>query len=61
MQTLSSGTLIPCQRDARAEKVYIDGDLFFDSSLPGFGTTHFHGVMHTAGFTGNDDEEGEGQ
>ncbi|HEY0784227.1 MAG TPA: amidohydrolase family protein [Acidobacteriaceae bacterium] len=41
---------------ARAEKVYIDGDLFFDSSLPGFGTTHFHGVMHAAGFSGNEDE-----
>src|SRR5271157_5123363 len=34
---------------ARAEKVYIDGDLFFDSSLPGFGTTHFNGAMHNAG------------
>ncbi len=45
---------------ARAEKVYIDGDLFFDSSLPGFGTTHFNGVMHDAGgFGGNDDGEGD--
>jgi hypothetical protein len=34
--------------------------LFFDSSLPGFGTTHFSGVMHTAGFSGNDDEDGGG-
>ncbi len=50
----------PLSTYARAEKVYIDGDLFFDSSLPGFGTTHFHGVMHSAGFTGADDE-GDGQ
>jgi hypothetical protein len=42
------------------EKVYIDGDLFFDSSLAGLGTTHFHGVMHQAGFGGADDEEDEG-
>ena len=46
----------PLSTYARAEKVFIDGDLFFDSSLPGFGTTHFTGVMHTAGFSGNDDE-----
>ena len=45
---------------ARAEKVYIDGDLFFDSSLPGFGTTQFNGVMHDAGgFGGDDDGEGD--
>jgi len=45
---------------ARAEKVYIDGDLFFDSSLPGFGTTHFNGAMHNAGgFGGDDDGEGD--
>jgi imidazolonepropionase-like amidohydrolase len=50
----------PLSTYARAEKVYIDGDLFFDSSLPGFGTTHFSGVMHTAGFSGNDDEDGGG-
>lgn len=50
----------PLSTYARAEKVYIDGDLFFDSSLPGFGTTHFHGVMHSAGFSGNDDEDGGG-
>jgi imidazolonepropionase-like amidohydrolase len=50
----------PLSTYARAEKVYIDGDLFFDSSLPGFGTTHFSGVMHTAGFAGNDDEDGGG-
>jgi len=39
--------------------VYIDGDLFFDSSLPGFGTTHFNGAMHEAGFGGSDDEGDE--
>jgi len=52
----------PLSTYARAEKVYIDGDLFFDSSLPGFGTTHFSGVMHGSGFGGSaedDDSEGE--
>jgi len=51
----------PLSTYARVEKVYIDGDLFFDSSLPGLGTTHFHGVMHEAGFGGADDEEEDGQ
>jgi imidazolonepropionase-like amidohydrolase len=51
----------PLSTYARAEKVYIDGNLFFDSSLPGLGTTHFHGVMHQAGFDGADDEDGDGQ
>ena len=50
----------PLSTYARAEKVYIDGDLFFDSSLPGFGTTHFNGVMHDGGGFGSDDEDGEG-
>lgn len=50
----------PLSTYARVEKVYIDGDLFFDSSLAGLGTTHFHGVMHQAGFGGADDEEDEG-
>jgi imidazolonepropionase-like amidohydrolase len=49
----------PLSTYARAEKVYIDGDLFFDSSLPGFGTTHFHGVMHDGGGFGGDDGDGE--
>jgi imidazolonepropionase-like amidohydrolase len=50
----------PLSTYARAEKVYIDGDLFFDSSLPGFGTTHFNGVMHGSGFgAGGDDDQGE--
>ncbi len=49
----------PLSTYARAEKVYIDGDLFFDSSQPGFGTTHFNGVMHDAGgFGGDDGDEG---
>ena len=49
----------PLSSYARAEKVYIDGDLFFDSSLPGFGTTKFQGAMHsTSGFGGEDDDEG---
>ncbi len=50
----------PLSTYARAEKVYIDGDLFFDSSLPGFGTTHFHGVMHSASSEGYEDD-GDGQ
>jgi cytosine/adenosine deaminase-related metal-dependent hydrolase len=50
----------PLSTYARAEKVYIDGDLFFDSSLKGLGTTHFNGVMHTGGFGGSDDADGEG-
>ena len=49
----------PLSTYARAEKVYIDGDLFFDSSLPGFGTTHFNGVMHDAGGFGGDDGDDE--
>jgi imidazolonepropionase-like amidohydrolase len=46
----------PLSTYARAEKVFIDGDLYFDSSLPGYGTTHFQGVMHGGGFGGSDDE-----
>jgi imidazolonepropionase-like amidohydrolase len=49
----------PLSTYARAEKVYIDGDLFFDSSLSGFGTTHFSGVMHDAGGSGGDDADDE--
>lgn len=48
----------PLSTYARAEKVYIDGDLFFDNSTPGFGTPHFSGVMHEATGFGNDDSEG---
>ena len=46
----------PLSSYARVEKVYIDGDLFFDSSQPGFGTTHFNGAMHEAGFGGAEDD-----
>ena len=48
----------PLSTYARTEKVFIDGDLFFDSGLKGLGTTHFSGVMHTGGFGGSDDDEG---
>jgi len=47
----------PLSTYARAQKVYIDGDLFFDSSLPGLGTPHFSGVMHGDNEAGSDDEE----
>jgi hypothetical protein len=50
----------PLSTYARAEKVYIDGDLFFDSSLPGFGTTHFSGVMHGSGFGAGEDDDEQG-
>src|ERR1700677_2918533 len=47
----------PLSTYARAEKVFIDGDLYFDSSLPGYGLTHFAGVMHGGGFGGADDDD----
>ena len=47
----------PLSTYARAQKVFIDGDLFFDASLPGFGTPHFSGAMHDAGGFGSDDVE----
>jgi imidazolonepropionase-like amidohydrolase len=50
----------PLSTYAHAEKVFIDGDLFFDSSLKGLGTTHFSGVMHGGGFGGSDDGSDEG-
>jgi imidazolonepropionase-like amidohydrolase len=50
----------PLSTYARAEKVYIDGDLFFDSSLKGFGTPHFSGVMHDAESGGSHDGSDEG-
>jgi hypothetical protein len=49
----------PLSTYARVDKVYIDGDLFFDSALPGFGTTHFSGAMHDASSEGSDDEGDE--
>lgn len=51
----------PLSTYARVEKVFIDGDLYFDSSLPGLGTTKFHGVMHSAEDFGGEDEEGDEQ
>ena len=51
----------PLSSYARVEKVFIDGDLYFDSSLPGLGATKFHGVMHDAESFGGDDEEGDEQ
>lgn len=50
----------PLSTYAHAEKVYIDGELFFDSTLPGFGTPRFQGAMHgdTGGF-GADDGDGQ--
>jgi len=45
----------PLSTYARAEKVYIDGDLFFDMAAPGFGTPHFTGVMHGGGSEGSED------
>lgn len=47
----------PLSTYARTEKVFIDGDLYFDSSLPGYGLTHFTGVMHGGGFGGADDDD----
>ncbi|WP_263351170.1 amidohydrolase [Acidicapsa acidisoli] len=51
----------PLSTYARAEKVYIDGDLFFDSSVPGFGTPHFSGAMHDGGGFGSDDSDEDGE
>src|ERR1700761_8257181 len=49
----------PLSTYARAQKVWIDGALFFDNGLPGLGTTHFHGVMHDGGGFGGSDERGD--
>jgi imidazolonepropionase-like amidohydrolase len=51
----------PLSTYARVEKVFIDGDLFFDTSAPGFGTPRFHGVMHDAEGFGGEDEEGDAE
>jgi imidazolonepropionase-like amidohydrolase len=48
----------PLSTYALAQKVYIDGELFFDISMPGLGTPHFSGAMHDGGGFGSDDEEG---
>ncbi len=50
----------PLSTYARAEKVFIDGDIYFDASLPGYGLTHFTGVMHGGGFGGADDDDSTG-
>jgi len=47
----------PLSNYARAMKVYIDGELFFDASATGWGTTHFTGVMHDGGDFGSEDQE----
>jgi imidazolonepropionase-like amidohydrolase len=46
----------PLSTYAQAQKVYIDGDLFFSTELPGLGTAHFSGVMHDASDEGSYDE-----
>ena len=48
----------PLSTYAHAEKVYIDGDLFFDINLPGTGTPHFTGVMRGGSDSSANDEEG---
>lgn len=47
----------PLSNYARAMKVYIDGEMFFDASATGWGTTHFTGVMHDGGDFGSEDQE----
>lgn len=47
----------PLSTYALTDKVYIDGELFFDRSLPGLGTTKKVGPMHTGGFGGSDDDD----
>jgi imidazolonepropionase-like amidohydrolase len=51
----------PLSNYARAEKVYIDGDLYFDIATPGLGTPHFSGVMHGDGGFGGDDADKGGE
>ncbi len=36
------------------EKVFIDGELFFDRNLPGYGLTHYRGVPEDGGQPGKD-------
>jgi imidazolonepropionase-like amidohydrolase len=49
----------PLSTYARAEKVFIDGTLFFDSSLPGYGLTMWKDAPMSGGNGfGSDDEEG---
>jgi imidazolonepropionase-like amidohydrolase len=48
----------PLSTYAKVEKVMIDGDIFFDSSLPGTGLTKWKGTMSGRGDFGGDDGEG---
>ena len=51
----------PLSTYALADKVFIEGDLYFDRALSGYGTTHFQGVMHGGGFgAGEDDDDDTG-
>ena len=50
----------PLSSYALTDQVYIDGDLYFDRSLKGYGTTHFDGVMHGGGAGGASDGDGDG-
>src|SRR6202020_1577669 len=52
--------LDPLSNYAHAEKVYIDGDLFFDIAAPGFGTPHFKGAMHGDSGSGSEDGNEDG-
>ena len=47
----------PLSTYAKVEKVMIDGDIFFDSSLPGTGLTKWKGTMSGRGDFGSDDGE----
>ena len=49
----------PLSTYARAEKVFIDGTLFFDSSLPGFGLTMWKDAPMTGGNGFGSDDEAE--
>jgi imidazolonepropionase-like amidohydrolase len=50
----------PLSTYAKVEKVLIDGDVYFDSSLPGTGLTKWKGAMSGRGDFG-DDGDGEGR
>jgi imidazolonepropionase-like amidohydrolase len=46
----------PLATFARTEKVFIDGDIYFDRSADGLGAVKFHGTMHSGGFGGGEDD-----
>jgi imidazolonepropionase-like amidohydrolase len=48
----------PLSTYAKVEKVLIDGDVYFDASLPGTGLTKWKGAMSGRGDFGDDGEEG---